>query len=215
MALPVVSPTTVLLGIVSTLFSLGEAQMAREFLDLVHWCRVAVDPPEGVVFFRAFHQLRRYETNKYLSSKGQNPRMGLTQPGQGTREYGLLDGDMTLYVGAPRSVIGCVQLALRNRDHLGTRDSLCSLVGEVESCAEPENVVYSPPESWQRKIPDASAVTVLTLSRFRTSEQIRPAVGEHWWMAGGVETNLAPYLIKGRFTGTGGGKIYVKNPANP
>src|SRR2546421_11651923 len=55
--LPVVSPTAVVLGIASTLFSLGEAEMARSFLAEAHRCKVAVDRPEGAIFFRAFHQL--------------------------------------------------------------------------------------------------------------------------------------------------------------
>src|SRR5438128_11588005 len=62
LGIPVVSPTAVLLGIASTLFNLGRADDARAFIGQMHSCRVAVDSPNGAVFFRAFHQLRRYET---------------------------------------------------------------------------------------------------------------------------------------------------------
>jgi|GEM_PF-2467146 len=202
--LPVVSPTAVLLGIVSTLFSIGRSDEARSFLQVIHICQVVIDPPEGVIFFRAFHQLRRYETDKYDKS---NPRLGLTQINQGTREYGLVDGAITVYVGVPVDQIESAKLALLNRDHLGTHDSLCSLLGDVSTCSEPEDVVYLPPEAWQTKLPSVSGVSVLTLSRFKQS--IAPAL-PHWWMSGGEETELVPYLVKGTFRGTSRGKIYRK-----
>src|SRR4051794_39803332 len=53
LGIPVVSPTTVLLGVASTLFNLGKADEARGFIRNAHLCRVAVDPPSGAVFFRA------------------------------------------------------------------------------------------------------------------------------------------------------------------
>jgi hypothetical protein len=86
---------------------------------------------------------------------------------------------------------------------------LCSLVGTVESCVEPINVIYLPPETWQLRLPNQSPVTIVTLARFKT--EIRPTVGDHWWMAGGDDTELVPYLIKGTFRGTSRGKIYIKN----
>jgi hypothetical protein len=204
--LPVVSPTAVLLGIASTLFNLGRADEAQTFLGIIHACQVAIDPPEGAIFFRAFHQLRRY----YSTTKGRTERAGFTNINQGTREHGLFDGLITLFVGVPENFVNSVKLALCNRDHLGTHDSLCSLVGKVEVCSEPEGVIYLPPEEWQARVPPTSGVTILTLSRFK-SVPIRPTVGKHWWMAGGADTELVPYLIKGRFTGTSRGKIYHKN----
>ncbi len=125
--LPVVSPTTVLLGVVSSLFSIGDADGARSFLAVAHHCEVLVDAPNGVIFFRAFHQLRRYETLKW----GDNPRIGMTKINQGTREYGLVDGLMTIYIGVPEDQINVVDKALTNLRHLGTSDSLCSLVDAV------------------------------------------------------------------------------------
>lgn len=203
--LPVLSPTAVLLGIASTLFNLGRADDAQSFLGQAHSCRVAVDPPDGAIFFRAFHQLRRY----YSTTKGRTERAGFTNINQGTREYGLIDGVITLYVGVPMSSIDAVKLSLRNRDHLGTHDSLCSLVGDVEDCSAPEDVIYLRPEDWQARIPSASGLTVLTLSRFKDAP-IHSTVGRHWWMAGGENTELVPFLIKGRFIGTSRGKIYRK-----
>jgi hypothetical protein len=203
MGLPVVSPTAVLLGIGSTLFTLGEADKAEAFLNDAHHARVVVDPPESMIFFRAFHQIRRYETDKY----GHNPRMGLTDINQGTREYGLPQGTITIYVGVKEVHVDSTRVALANRDHLGTHDSLCSLVGDVEPCGEPKDVVYCPLEG-SFPTPKDGPVTVVTLSRFRG--KIQPAVGKHWWMAGGDDTELVPYLIKGRFYGTSRGKIYRK-----
>lgn len=210
--LPVVSPTAVLLGIVSTLFNLGRAEDALAFLKVMHTCKVVVEPPEGVIFFRAFHQLRRYETGQMKTSKEKfkpNPRVGFTKINQGTREYGLVEGPITLFVAVPESSVEPIKLALRNRDHLGTHDSLCSLVGEVETSAEPQDVVYLSPEEWQNHMPDSSGITIVTLSRFKGSP-VKPTVGKHWWMAGGEDTELASYLIKGRFFGTSRGKIYRK-----
>jgi hypothetical protein len=201
--LPLVSPTTVLLGIGSTLFSLGEADEARAFLGTAHLCKVVVDPPRGAIFFRAFHQLRRY----YSSTKGRAERVGFTNISQGTREYGLPDGSMIIYVGVPKPHVDSTRLALKNRDHLGTHDSLCSLVGEVEPCDEPKDVVYCALEG-SFPTPKDGPVTVVTLSRFRCA--VQPTVGKHWWMAGGDDTELVPYLIKGRFYGTSRGKIYRK-----
>jgi hypothetical protein len=207
--LPVVSPTTVLLGIVSTLFSLGDATAAHQVLGVVHQCRVVIDPPDGVVFFRAFHQLRRYHSTR----KGQTHRAGLTNISQGTREHGLLDGRMSVHVGVPEAVSEVTLVALRNRDHLGTHDSLCSLVGDVVRCDEPSDVVYWPPERWQRQMPDVTGVMVVTLSRFRR-QPVKPAVGDRWWMSGGEDTELVPYLIRGRFLGTSKGKIFLKAAAS-
>jgi hypothetical protein len=204
--LPVISPTAVLLGLASTLFNLGKSDEARAFLTVIHSCRVAVDPPDGVIFFRAFHQLRRYETDKYDKT---NPRLGHTQINQGTREYGLVQGLVTIFVGVPKAFAHSVKEALQNRDHLGTHDSLCSLVGEVEDCSQPQGVIYLAPEEWQAQIPTVAGLTILTLARFK-SAPVRPVVGQHWWMSGGEDTELVPYLIKGRFVGTSRGKIYRK-----
>jgi hypothetical protein len=209
--LPLVSPTAALLGIASTLFNLGRPKDALDLLKVIHTCEVVIDPPDGVIFFRAFHQLRRYVTSQQKKKgQGVSARVGLTAINQGTREYGLVQGLMTFFVGVPRELVEPVKLALRNRDHVGTHDSLCSLDGEVTECSEPEEVVYLPPEVWQRQIPQVGDICTLMLSRFR--QEVRPAVGKHWWMAGGAETELVPYLIKGRFTGTSRGKVYRKNP---
>jgi len=211
--LPVVSPTAVLLGIASTLFSLGLADDARSFLTHAHLCGVIIDPPDGAVFFRAFHQLRRYETAKHDKKDWKNPRLGLTAINQGVREHALVEGRITIFVGVPEMLVEPVRLALRNRDHLGTRDSLCSLAGDVETCSEPTDVIFLTPEEWQSRPPSTRGVTIVTLARF-VKGPLRPTVSEHWWMAGGSETNLAPYLIKGRFTGTSRGKIYLKSTVN-
>jgi len=203
--LPVLSPTAVLLGIASTLFNLGRADDAQSFLGQAYFCRVAIDPPDGVIFFRAFHQLRRY----YSTTKGRTERAGFTNINQGTREYGLCDGLITLFVGVPNTLVDAVKISLRNRDHLGTHDSLCSLVEDVQICPEPKDVIYLAPEEWQAQVPTVAGLTILTLARFK-SAPVRPVVGQHWWMSGGEDTELVPYLIKGRFVGTSRGKIYRK-----
>jgi hypothetical protein len=59
-----------------------------------------------------------------------------------------------------------------------------SLVGDVIRCDEPSNVVYWPPERWQRQMPDVTGVAVVTLSRFRR-QPVKPAVGDRWWMSEG------------------------------
>jgi hypothetical protein len=149
--------------------------------------------------------LRRY----YSPVKGKTERIGFTNIAQGTREYGIVQGRMTLFIGVPEEFVDSVKLALHNRDHIGTHDSLCSLIEDVETCSEPENVVYLPPERWQNRVPEFSNITILTLSRFK--EPLETTVGKHWWMAGGGDTELVPYLIKGRFYGTSRGKIYRRD----
>ncbi|MBF6571210.1 MAG: hypothetical protein IVW54_20290 [Candidatus Binataceae bacterium] len=202
--LPVPSPTAVLLGIASTLFNLGRPDEARAFLEHAHVCQVVIDPPTSAVFFRAFHQLRRYETDKY----GSNPRLGLTAINQGIREHALIEGSINVFVGVPSAFDEPVTVALRNRDHFGTRDSLCSLIGDVETCSEPTDIGFLAPEQWQTRPPSTRGVSIVTLARFRGP--LKPAVGDRWWMAGGPETELAPFLIQGRFTGTSRGKIFRK-----
>lgn len=113
-----VSPTTVLLGLASALFNLGEADKAHAFLGIVPLCMVVVDHPQGAIFFRAFHQLRRY----YSNTKGRAERVVLSNINQGTREYGLTEGNITIHVGVPGAHVDSVKLALANRDHLGTHD---------------------------------------------------------------------------------------------
>ncbi|MCC7211531.1 MAG: hypothetical protein IT451_06710 [Candidatus Brocadia sp.] len=200
---PVVSPTTVLLGIVSTLFSLGKENEAKSFLSTVHNCSVIVDTPAVVIFFRAFHQLRRYETDKYDK---QNPRLGLTNINQGTREYGLVEGQTIIYVGIPEDHAEAAKLALTNLEHLGTHDSMCSLIGSVANCSKPKDVVYMPPEQWKTDI--HPGCTAVTLSRFKNTPVTQTL--PHWWMAGGNNTEQVPYFIRGRFEGTSKGKIYRK-----
>lgn len=214
--LPVVSPTTVLLGIVSTLFRVGLSDDAKSFLEIVHKCEVVVDAPEGVIFFRAFHQLRRYETNAMKVSKEKfkpNPRIGLTKINQGTREYGVVDGNMTVFVGVPDNHLESVKIALMNLTHLGTHDSLCSIDGSVEACAEPSHIMYMPSEELAKRIHIGdmnlleTGVTIVTLSVFKN--QIQP-VSEYWWLSGGNDTELLSYAIPGKFEGTSRGKIYRK-----
>ena len=208
MGSPVVSPTTVLLGIASTLFSLGKEPEAKTFLGIAHNCRVVVDAPDGVIFFRAFHQLRRYESNKWdRPAEGKiNQRIGLTNINQGTREYGLVEGQTTIYVGIPEEHSEAVRLALTNLGHLGTHDSMCALVGNLEDCSEPKDVVYMPPEQWKTNVPSGS--TAVTLSRFKNTT-VAPTL-PHWWMAGGDNTERVIYFVKGYFEGTSKGKIYRK-----
>ncbi|MBT9140317.1 MAG: hypothetical protein DDT30_00893 [Dehalococcoidia bacterium] len=216
-ALPVLSPTTILLGVASTLFQLGQANEAKSFLQVSDQCEVRIDPPNGAVFFRAFHQVRRYETDKHdKPAEGKiNPRLGLTNINQGTREYGLLEGPMTIFLGVPKDLIEAAKMALTNLTHLGTHDSLCSLVGEVETCAEPEDVVYAPREELAQRIRDCGipalgqGITIVTLSRFKSPPTAQP-VSEHWYMAGGDDTELVKYAIPGHFEGTSRGKIYRK-----
>ena len=209
--LPVVSPTTLLLGIASTLFRMGLADEARSFLMVAHKCKVVIDAPDGVIFFRAFHQLRRYETDKYDKY---NPRIGMTNINQGTREYGLVDGAMTVYVAVPNDQIEPAKTALTNLTHLGTHDSLCALEGEVEF-SSPLQIIYMPSKEFATKIHQdglailEKGVTIITLSCFKSA--IQP-VSQHWWMSGGDDdTELLSYTIPGRFDGTTRGKIYRKN----
>lgn len=63
-------------------------------------------------------------------------------------------------------------------------------------CPEPKDVTYLPPEVWQKQLPSISPVTVVTLSRF--TKKTQPTVGRHWWMAGGEDIELVPYLNSGR-----------------
>ncbi len=209
MGLPVISPTAVLLGIASTLFYLGKADEAKRFLEGIHKCHVVVDPPDSVIFFRAFHQIRRYETDKYDKYDKSNPRLGFTDINQGTREYSIPEGPMTIFIGLTGGVIEDVKLALLNRDHMGTHDSLCSLVGDVEVCDEPKDVLFQPIGTVFKMPTIGEKVTAVTLSNFGDNP-INPTVGNHWWMAGGDDTRLAAYMIPGEFTGTSRGKIYRK-----
>jgi hypothetical protein len=215
--LPVVSPTTVLLGVVSTLFRLSLADDASSFLQIAHKCKVMVDPPEGVVFYRAFHQVRRYESDKWDKPKeGKvNLRIGLTNINQATREYGLLEGPMTIFIGVPKDQTESVKTALANLTHLGTHDSLCSLVGSVKICGKPKNLIYLPREELAQQIHDHGIqvigrnVTIVTLSRFKSQAPIH-SIFEHWYMAGGDDTERIDYVIPGRFMGTSRGKVYRK-----
>lgn len=206
-ALPVISPTAVLLGICSTLYESGRQLEAEEFLCTIHECAVKVDPPDGVIFFRAFHQLRRYATTQD-KGKGLKANIGFTEINQGTREYGLPQGPLTIYVGVPQGQRKFVADALRDRSHIGTHDSLCSLIGDVEAVAEPQEILCEPLGEGSIHFETGQPVTIVTLSRFVSAE-----FGESpapWKMAGGANTELVPYLIPGRYTGTRAGKIYRK-----
>lgn len=203
--LPVVSPTTVMLGIVSTLFSIGHAGAARGLLATASQCEVIVDAPNGVVFFRAFHQLRRYETNKW----GIAPRYGLTKINQGTREYGIVDGAMAIYVGAPEEQCDAIQAGLQNLRHLGTSDSLCSLRESVERCGKPEQVLYHPLDRISESN-HSHVATVVTLSRFIQGKSVVQTM-PHWKMTGDTrDTELVPFVIPGQFQGTTRGRVYRK-----
>jgi len=211
MGLPVVSPTAVLLGIASTLFCLGKANQAKRFLENVHKFKVVLDPPDGVIFFRAFHQLRRYETDKWdKRNQPANPRIGMTRINQGTREYGIPEGPMTIFIGVPEEIVEDVKLALINRDHVGTHDSLCSLLGDVQVCPEPTDVLFCPVDVTAFKMPAAGErVTAVTLSKF-SGKPIQDTDGKRWWMAGEDNTQLVAYILPGQFIGTSHGKIYRK-----
>lgn len=219
-ALPVVSPTTVLLGIVSTLFCLGDNEHAEQLLTVAPQCEVTVDAPDGIIFFRAFHQLRRYHTlyKGKDKKKGVNPKYGLTIINQGTREYGLVDGTMTVYVGVPAELSESVRRALSNLRHLGTHDSMCALVSPVEECAEPQpnEVLYLPSKEVAQKLGAqvltalGSGITIVTLSQFKKDEVIQRTL-RHWHMVGGKDTELTAYAIPGHIQGTTRGKIYRKH----
>jgi len=208
---PVVSPTTVILGIVSTLFSIGDADAAKRLLATAHQCEVVVDAPNGVVFYRAFHQLRRFHTyyNNKDPKKGVNPRYGFTTINQGTREYGLVDGSMTLYIGAPAEHRNAIETGLLNLRHIGTSDSLCSLVASVERCNKPERILYLP-ISEASQANSSQVATIITLSRFIRNRPVLQTL-PHWKMTGNTDdTELVPFVIPGGFQGTTRGRVYRK-----
>ena len=207
---PVVSPTTVLLGVVSTLFRLGRDGDAKQFLAQTDRLSVRIESPKGIIFFRAFHQLRRYETDKYDKT---NPSLGLTKINQGTREYGLVDGSMNIYLGITESLEESARFALTNLTHLGTHDSLCSLEGEVEETIEPQGILYVtsteiPKEQRLTLLKKHRSLVAVTLSRFK--QGLNVADREYWWLAGGEETEAVAYIIPGKFVGTTRGKIYLR-----
>lgn len=211
-ALPIISPTAVLLGICSTLYQSGRQLEAEEFLRTIHRCGVKVDPPDGAVFFRAFHQLRRY-VGTQDKGKGPKDNIGFTKINQGTREYGLLQGPLTIYVGVPESQRRFVSDALRDRNHIGTHDSMCSLLGDVEAVAEPKEILCDALGEGVIPLASGEPVTVVTLSRFTSAEfGDSPAP---WTMSGGKNTELVPFVIPGAFTGTRSGKLYRKRGLRP
>jgi len=164
---PVVSPTTVYLGIASSLYRLGKNEEAEGFLKSLTEIEILIDAPDAVIFFRAFHQVRRYQSGKWDKN---NPRIGFTQINQATKEYGLVQGCMTLFVKVPEKLKISTSLALGNLTHLGTKDSLCSISGNVESTDEPVEVVYCPSSELEQPtevIKKANSVTMITLSRFK------------------------------------------------
>jgi len=170
-----------------------------------------VEAPDGAIFFRAFHQLRRYATEQD-KGKGVKANIGFTEINQGTREYALLQGPLTIYVGIPEPHREAVAAALRNRDHIGTHDSLCSLIGDVESgVPEPVDVLYEPLADGTVSIPQTQPTAVVTLSRITSSDF--GSQPPHWKITGGENTELTPFLISGTFRGTRNGKIYQKRPA--
>lgn len=205
---PVVSPTTVLLSIASTLFRLGMKQEADDFLKSTDKVQIKVDAPEAVIFFRAFQQARRYETDKYDMN---NPRLGLTKINQATKEYGLVQDNMTLYVRIDEHFEPAVRIGLENLTHLGTKDSLCSLADEVQQTEAPNSVIYHPSTevlSPMELVNGYRMITIVTLSRFKSIPT--PAI-HNWYISGRKnDTELVPFIIPGRYLGTTRGKIYQK-----
>jgi hypothetical protein len=142
----------------------------------------------------------------------------MTNINQGTREYGLVDGMMTIFVGAPHDQVEYVKNALVNLTHLGTHDSLCSIDGNAEFCSEPSQVMYMPSNDLAKEIHQNGldvldkGVAIVTLSCFKSESVIQPVVSERWWMSGRDEdTERLSYAIHGKFAGTTRGKIYRKN----
>lgn len=139
----------------------------------------------------------------------------MTNINQGTREYGLVEGMTTIFVGALNDQAKSVKIALSNLTHLGTHDSLCSIDGNVEFCSEPSQIMYMPSKDLAKEIHQDGldvldkGVAIVTLSRFKSA--IQP-VSKHWWLSGGEkDTERLSYAIHGKFTGTTRGKIYRKN----
>lgn len=206
--IPVVSPTTVYLGILSTLFRLGRENEAHDFISNIDRFTVIVDAPDAIIFFRAFHQVRRYHSRKW----GANPRMGLTQINQATKEYGLTQGEMTIYVQVDEKFKESVHSALENLTHLGTKDSLCSLCKNIEVVNQPVDIIYKPSimisnEDAIKHLRSRKSLTMVTLSRF--VENPNPII-YNWFMSGNQNTLLETYVIPGRYIGTTKGKIYMK-----
>lgn len=205
---PVVSPTTVFLGIASSLFRLGRKDDAEKFLSNISNFNLYVDTPDGIIFFRAFHQVRRYESKKWDLN---NPRLGLTLINQATKEYGIVEGEMKIYIKVSEDLTEVVRCGLENLTHLGTRDSLCSLQDNVEQGDVPNNIIYYPSEEIENPIEllqTGGPITMVTLSRFTISP--KPII-HNWYMAGEKgSTELITFVIPGKFQGTTRGKVYKK-----
>jgi len=220
--IPVVSPTTIKLGVISSLFRLGLKEGAENFAKELKNIKVIIDSPNGIIFFKAFHQLRRYESSKWDEpKKGKvNFRVGLTNINQGTREYGLMDGEMAIYVGVPFQMKETVKEALVNITHLGTHDSLCSLVGNVNEASPTEDIIFIestkfPKERILNYLNEQKSVVMVTLSDFEDGISPEPVLNYeqqgYWWMSGGKDTVKKTFVIPGKFEGTTRGKIYRKH----
>jgi hypothetical protein len=56
----------------------------------------------------------------------------------------------------PQDFVESAKLALRNRDHIGTRDSLCALLGDVEKCGGTDGRGLSPTGALAKPIASAN-----------------------------------------------------------
>lgn len=218
------SPTTVTLGISSTLFALGLAHEGREMARRAHECEVLIDTPESAVFFRATGLMRRYvnaaKKNERARLKGQEERAsgGVTDPSPDLKEHAFVGGSFGIYLHAPADMAEMVTRGLEHLTCLGSRDSMLSPEGyPFELEGPPDGVLYSPREEIGKRLREEGLdalphpITTATVSRFNAPPTGYGAEGyEHWWMAGGDNTEHVILAIPGRYYGTNRGRVYLK-----
>jgi len=127
---PIPSPAAVKLALVDTAIRWsGDVNKGRRIFDTIKTARVCVVPPPRMVRFRAF--IKRLKPPHSSAGPG-----APTVESTGVRDYFLLDGPLSVFIGVPQSDAAYIAWLLQRIRRFGTSDSVCWCRGVREEAPD-------------------------------------------------------------------------------
>jgi hypothetical protein len=127
---PIPSPAAVKLALVDTAIRWsGDVNNGRRIFDAIKTARVCVVPPPRMVRFRAF--IKRLKPPHSSAGPG-----APTVESTGVRDYFLLDGPLSVFIGVPQSDAAYIAWLLQRIRRFGTSDSVCWCRGVREEAPD-------------------------------------------------------------------------------
>jgi hypothetical protein len=201
------SPLTIKMAMLATLLRDNRVDEARQLVNDLPHIRVLIQPPVGVMTFKAFMRYVRVPATK-KAGEVDSMTGGVYGVSPHVREYALWDGPLTVFVETPEILRDVIESALFRIAYLGAKDSQVACL-EVSESAPDEQLCAQPAQgitSFER------GGLVVRLAEWVNApdnlEQVIPSQRRE------ADYKTEPYVMPGRLHTAGKSKIYQRDANN-